>query len=317
MLQPKKNNQATRQDSLAIYNNSIAKTNFYKNNKNYKEIKSNLVNFKDSNTLKKLVKESIKTKNDYINSQGEIIFGIGTDEIKTSSKNITTRTGKVKGTSTVYSAPDIISNNVIDTYFHPNAPPIYFSSSILPQGSKTYGSKKYGDISTAPYYAPLAVKPFDLLTPKEKEQRVKEYGRDGVPTSYKPTIPTKNGVISGKKIALSTSDKEAAVLESTFKPNNIKPKKVVPLPSITKAGVNTTDNSLESNIEITNKREFIKPRGYKVVEESPATFGGRKVIYNVTNPNNINTDEGQTKNGNTRTIIPTYAKGGKLNNKTK
>ena len=41
-----------------------------------------------------------------------------------------------------------------------------------------------GYITTLPYYDPLAVKPFNLLTDAEKKVRVKKYGPSGVPKSY-------------------------------------------------------------------------------------------------------------------------------------
>jgi hypothetical protein len=39
-----------------------------------------------------------------------------------------------------------------------------------------------------PYYDPLAVKPFDMLTDKEKELRYKKYGDKGFPKNWKPTV---------------------------------------------------------------------------------------------------------------------------------
>jgi hypothetical protein len=52
---------------------------------------------------------------------------------------------------------------------------------------KTPGKTPAGGEYTMLYrYDPLSIKPWDLLTDSEKELRVKKYGRDGVPDSYKP-----------------------------------------------------------------------------------------------------------------------------------
>jgi len=173
--------KATRADSLALYNNSLQKEKFYKNNKDYKlyssfEKNKEGMDFKDPKLIKKLISE-IKQQNikaipfpGGTNYMGELY-----NEAKKRTKQITTNT---------YSAPDF-AHGKVDYYYNPKAPKILISDKIKPQDSKTYISNaELSDVSTIPYYDPLAVKPFDLLTDAEKKLRVEKYGTSGVPKSY-------------------------------------------------------------------------------------------------------------------------------------
>ena len=186
----------TRADSLILLNNSIAKDNFYKNNPEYFKSKSS-IDFKNPKVLRDLAKSAIDKKN-ILNR----VYNSANDSefiTKPSGKNyaitigdIKRKLGKVKGSSDIYSAPDIFTSSDIDTYFNPASPPIFFSPSILPQGSRTYSSTKKsdrGDISESPYYDPLAITPWDMLKPEQQKERLKKYGKSGTPyanPNYKP-----------------------------------------------------------------------------------------------------------------------------------
>ena len=190
----------TRADSILLLKNAMLKNAFYKNNPNYTTQKSSF-NFKDPKLLQKLAQSSVDTNlryirytslyknSDKLNKPDEL----DPTGFKITGEDIKRRTGKVAGSSNVYSAPDIISGKDIDTYFNPTSPPIFFSPSILPQGAVTYHSTKssgYGDVAESPYYDPLAVSPWDMLTPQQQEGRLKQYGISGTPyDSPKQSLP--------------------------------------------------------------------------------------------------------------------------------
>jgi hypothetical protein len=57
---------------------------------------------------------------------------------------------------------------------NPSIPTGYYDRSIEPQGFMEASSE--GDIVELPYYDPLAVKPYDMLTEEEKAERLRKYG---------------------------------------------------------------------------------------------------------------------------------------------
>ena len=60
-----------------------------------------------------------------------------------------------------------------DSRTNPDAPPILYSPYILPQGALHYVHNDIYDLSMVPYYDPVMVKPWNMLTKKEKEFRRK------------------------------------------------------------------------------------------------------------------------------------------------
>lgn len=174
----------TFSDSLALYNNALAKMNFYKNKLNYKIVSDtkdySVTNFKDPEVRKKLITEAEKHKNKEI---PEYVF----QDFKT--KNVNKYKGekrvipKVQGTNLTQFG-DIISGEV-DNYFNPEAPPILLHPSIAPQGTELYLKRptdgEAGDRSDVPYYDPIAVKPNSMLTDAELLDRIKKYGTEGIP----------------------------------------------------------------------------------------------------------------------------------------
>ena len=177
----------TRADSIMLLKNSILKNAFYKNNPNYTTEKSSF-DFKDPKLLQKLAERSENTKRNYKHYKDSDIISEANPhnpkQFTITSKDIKRRVGKVSDSNNIYSAPDIISGDDIDTYFNPASPPIFFSPSILPQGAEAYYSTKssgYGDVAESPYYDPLAVAPWDMLSPPQQKLRLKKYGISGTP----------------------------------------------------------------------------------------------------------------------------------------
>jgi hypothetical protein len=182
----------TYADSLALYNNALAKIKFYQNNPDYIK-QPGVVNYKDPTVRKNLIKLSNSTAGDrsisdpLINSMINNKIRSGRpftakelrDIRKTNGQN---RFGRVSGTG-LTSFGDIVEDGtkadpsvgVWDDWFNPLAPPIYLHPNISPQGSEVYYSATLGDLSDIPYYDPLAVKPEDMLTDEERIERAKKY----------------------------------------------------------------------------------------------------------------------------------------------
>jgi len=317
MPDPKKKKQelpATRQDSLAVYNNALEKEKFYKNNKDYKLVKEDRsdksqIDFKNPNIVKSLISE-IKRKN-----IRNIYFPGGTNNMGKINDETKKRIGQV--TKNTYSAPDFAFNEV-DYYYNPKSPRILISDKIKPQGSRTYESvPKLSDISSIPYYDPLAVKPFDLLTEAEKTQRVKKYGRDGVPDSYgkSKTDIRKPNITVGKQV--KESENKGMVYNDKLI-NKPKVKQIVKdtpqvqsIPKLNPVGLqfmNPTLNITIPNIPIQAKI----PKSYSIQENINQNFGGSQTNYKVDDINLLPTND--LGPGNTRKITPQYAMGGQLNN---
>jgi hypothetical protein len=191
------NGTATRADSIILLKNAMLKNAFYKNDPNYVKINPT-VNFKNPQVLKSLAQASVNAKRRYSSAFPDDSYKIlparDSKEFIITAGDIKRRVGKVAGSSDVYSAPDILYENDIDTYFNPASPPVFFSPSILPQGSVMYNSSAesgHGDISSSPYYDPIAVSPWDMLTPQQQKVRLQTYGTSGTPYS-KPSkqLPT-------------------------------------------------------------------------------------------------------------------------------
>ena len=283
---------ATRQDSIALYNNAIQKEKYYKNNKNYYirpgyDDNGYGMNFKNDELRKNLVNE-IKKRD-----ARAIYFPDSTHDMGKQLKNAKDRTKQV--TQNVYSAPDFIDNKV-DYYYNPKAPPVFISDKIRPQGSRTYHSDSNADSTNIPYYDPLAVKPFDLLSDKEKQQRVKQYGTKGVPKSY----------LDKKKISVKTSAKTSVQTpKETYNTpqvqsieNNLHP-----------AGLVYPDNNIEADVDIHNRARI--PKYYDVIDKVNQNFGGSESKYKYY-PENGDLPNVAPSPYNTRTVTPHYQMGGSV-----
>ena len=195
--------KATTSDSLALYNNAEAKTKFYKNNSDYKDITGTDpgTNFKDPKIRQTLIKyadkyskyaDFNKVTQPYIN---EVIETVNYDgkplnakEKATLQKSLgTLKFGRLPGTN--LSILGDVRLNSGDTWYNPTAPPIYIHPNIEPQGSTTYFSKRYSDRSDIPYYDPIVIKPAYLKTAADYEYVKKKYPKlyKGSP---KPSTPS-------------------------------------------------------------------------------------------------------------------------------
>jgi len=264
--QQEKPTKATRQDSLALYNNAIAKEKFYKNNKNYIENESR-INFKDPEVVKFLI-NSIKEEKPLPDNTD---FGNGENFLY--KKDYKNRTKQIN--NNLYSAADFAEKGV-DNYYNPKAPAILISNKIAAQGSKSYYSKKFGDTSEMPYYDKIAVKPFDLLIEKEKAQRVKQYGTNGVPKSY-----------------LNKDKKQKLAINSD---------------KLTPIGLQNTNQEIQADIPQLRQQARI-PKYYNVTDNNNQKFGGSDSTYRVENLDELR--ELPTELWD-RKITPQYQDGGQL-----
>jgi hypothetical protein len=179
----------TTSDSLALYNNSEAKIKFFKNNSDYKNVTGTEpgTNFKDPKIRQRLIKYADKYSKDadynkvtqpFINSVIEYAKGsskpLNAKEIATLQKSLgKLKFGRLPGTN-LSILGDVLENS-IDTWYNPVAPPIYIHPNIKPQGSTTYSSKRYGDLSDIPYYDPIVIKPSYMKTAADYEYVKKNY----------------------------------------------------------------------------------------------------------------------------------------------
>jgi hypothetical protein len=194
--------QPTRADSLMLYNNALEKIKFYKGNPDYEKYPNNnsdySTNFKDSNTRKNLIKNNLPFGGGRLVDQS--LLNNVENEAKRNQKPLTAsekaalkkqlnknKFGSVSGTN-LTSFGDILSKGS-DGYYNPLAPPIYLHPNISPQGSEYYVSDRFADASEVPRYDPLAVAPWDTLNESQRNERVRKYGRAGVPSSWNSSPP--------------------------------------------------------------------------------------------------------------------------------
>jgi hypothetical protein len=181
--------QPTYADSLALYNNAIAKINFYDKGKNkYKKEKYATTNFKDKKVREELINKLHAAK---ITTPDDAIKELNKEakSNKYSKKNSKNRFYKVPGTN-LYSFGDILFGEQ-DAAYHPGSPPILLHKNIRPQGSVSYSrfydtpnrmwSSTWQDLTDIPYYDPIAIKPGTILTDDEIKKRVPLYGTTGIP----------------------------------------------------------------------------------------------------------------------------------------
>lgn len=304
MIQPKKEKSvATRQDSINILNSSL---NFKKKIKDLKYTKGlenkyklnkreDLYIFdngkikinKDVDDDEKLIENTITTKN------GDIY--LSPKVTRTGGKNTKPETIK----SSNYPVLKKINNNQYETTeqssflgYNIELPNILMDGRILPQKTNTYnlkGGERNPDYVVFNEYDSIAITPFDMLSDKEKQQRVKQYGMSGIPKSY----------INNKNIPVANRPIKPKALNSI---NQLNPEKIV------------IDNTISSNTKIINKARV--PKSYKVQEDEQVPYGLgtnntdniRTTNYEVSDPNNIDTRDIKGK----RAIIPQYANGGQI-----
>jgi hypothetical protein len=162
--------KATRQDSLNVYNNSRQVENYYRK-RGYKSrdgisqtyrtaTEANDASYKDFKGNHSKLRIDIEN-----GTLGQKMFGLDNEDYR---QNIDKNKYKQRERSF----------NKLDM----GAPMQLFDKRIEPTETKTIG--KTGDLVQLHTYNTIANKPFDLLTEKEKAERVQKYGRQGVPDSY-------------------------------------------------------------------------------------------------------------------------------------
>lgn len=253
----------TRQDSLMLFNNALEKIKFYKGNPDYERIPldRNLrrpntsmghTNFKDP-SLRKTVIEEVKKLSasdkkvkqqrvqETIKAAADANKPLTPLEIARLKRQVgTDRFGKVPNTN-LTSFGDILLGGSDDIY-NPLAPPIYLHPNITPQGSESYESGRFGDMSDIPYYDPLAIAPFDKLTPEQQEKRVEKYGDVGVPKSY----------LESRKKDKDSTTTDTSVIDRT-------PVQLDKLESLKLTNLPTQETPLNLNLSNTEYKEPFKP----------------------------------------------------------
>jgi len=201
--------QATRQDSLDVYNNAIKLKQYYDKLKRFYKTpeydKSTDQYFYTSHDMSRIIEDSRETyldamtssikrgKNDYnyktvLNAYpNETVEGYR-NQLRKSLKNVN------KSNDTKFYYKDLFPSKI-----DPYAPEAIYDTRIAPQGMVSYPARGYpskvdknkippgGIISGLLYYDPIAVAPWDILNEKQRKQRLDEYGTSGTPFAKKPT----------------------------------------------------------------------------------------------------------------------------------
>lgn len=183
----------TREDSLALYKNSLLQEAFYKDmqGKNLPFGKGGLA--ADTYNQDELIGWYEKLKNSkahkWLTKQWQL---------DNYGKLLNT---KLSDTG-LYQFENVFGNFPIDftSNYHYNAetkkydidnntPPIIVHKEIQPHKVTTYDLPGGGGaIQTVPQYESLAIAPWDILSPEQRAERVAKFGYSGVPKDYKPQI---------------------------------------------------------------------------------------------------------------------------------
>jgi hypothetical protein len=325
MQQPDKNKSkikpVTRGDSLVVYNSTVKfenklkelkykKTSSFKSDiNNNSQLYGNIYSF-NNNDIKinpnYVDLEELK-KNIYKDSKGDIYLK------PTVPRKGTTNYGNIN----VNNKPVLkkIDDNRYLTIedlayigYNTDLPNIILDKRIKPQKIEGYdlndGNKR--DVISFSKYDKLAVKPFDLLTEKEKVKRVEEYGTDGVPQSY--LNKTKNNTSTNTNTTNKPyTNKPTATYSTKPTATYSKPREKVeaikPLPS---ASIKTGSNTLYSDVKVIRKART--PKAYKVETSGGSKSNKWRTTQTVSTPDNIGANDGDT-----RKIVPLFGDGGKIN----
>lgn len=166
-------NKPTTADSLALYNNSKQVRDYYLNNPNYHKVGSP------------------------INYPASVLFRKNDEGVQLMKNNnyFTMQPGDKNSTKIT---PDQYRKNIDNNRYYQrelqnlqldlNAPMSLYDKRISPQFETDYANSKTGDVVNLSQYDPIAVKPWNMLTPDERQQRVQKYGdpTKGVQQSVPP-----------------------------------------------------------------------------------------------------------------------------------
>jgi len=275
--------KATRQDSLALYNNSKKVEDFYITKQGYKSYpRLSSFNIKPEDTHK----ENDKAFNNF-NSNSKIIGGNWYD-INISKNDYRKNIDKNK----------YIQREIAYGAINIDAPMQLFDRRILPKTSKTI--VKNSDIVNFGSYNNIANKPFDLLTEKEKIQRVKQYGMDGVPKSY---------------LNKNKKPEQPVIVKPNINFNNPTPplqkRNIHNIEDLNPEGVvYNADNNIQADLPIFPDK-FVAPKYYDVTDRVNQNLGGSETSYKWYPANGESTLQNLALEPyNTRTMTPHYQMGG-------
>lgn len=300
---------ATRQDSLNIRNSSINFKNkikalnyvqFDESDYNEKSRIDNIYEFKNGkvgiNSNIPSLKEQIKIETN-TRSNGDIY--LNSNVPRTGNKKIN---GKQAAPEVIgYNKPllkKITPNQYLTAEqsafmgYNTDIPNLLMDGRIKPQKTVKYSledNSKYPDFVIFNEYDPLAVTPFDMLTESEKAQRVKKYGKSGVPESYK-----KQGG-------------DIEILKNRAKIENLE--------ALKSRGIVDIPDSEFSKTTLIN--QYIQPKYWEVQDNINQNFGGYQQNYRVY-PETADTmlRELAPEPYNTRKSEPIYQQGGSVGNLT-
>lgn len=162
----------TTADSLAVYNNALQVANYYNNNKKYtKGTKADIDTdydirrFDESNALAVEMLRGRMDSGTYPETNRAV-----------EDRSFTMDQYRKDINSNQYYQREY-SNGILDV----NAPMSLYDKRITPQKLSMYanltkGDRLQGDVVELATYDPIAVKPWNMLTPLEKQERVQKYG---------------------------------------------------------------------------------------------------------------------------------------------
>lgn len=285
MPDPKKqkNNKATRADSLAVYNNSKKVDTYYKNNKDYESVA-----FPDPVTHlknKKAVDNYTRTNSKSIN--GSFVqnhIGVALEDYYKKIDN-----------------NKYLQREAANAWLNMDAPMQLFDKRIKAREATGYRSENGTDFVNIANYNNIGNKPFDLLTEKEKVERVKLYGTDGVPKSYLNKIKPTTTVKPSTKKPIVDPKKKPIVNPTKLNVEGLQPMSV---------GLQDINNGFETNLDIPTPIQR-QPKYYNVRDVNNQTFGGTDTQYRV---NGLDELRELPKEQWTRTTTPHYSLGGNIKN---
>lgn len=182
-----------------------------------------------------------------------------------------------------------------DLGYNTDIPTILMDGRIKPQRTAEYTldqKDRYEDYVIFNEYDPLAITPFDMLSDSQKKERVKKYGKEGVPKSF----------IDGK-----TPKNIRTVIKPRVNP------KLTAVNDLDSKDLEKPDNVINSDVNIIPSRKI--PKSFKVIETEANPYGldDRLGSPNITTyeVNDVNNISNKKINGK-RQIQAQYAEGGPI-----
>lgn len=296
--------QATRQDSINLRNNALNFKNAIQR-LNYEKVYEKPYSPQDDiyryvngkvtlNTTDKDLMDHLRTVTN-TRSNGDVYLNSNVN--RTGDAKVPKPEDVKKGGGIGYNVPLLkkVNDNQYLTSeqssflgYNTDIPNLLMDGRIKPQIKSKYRLEETnmnnGDFVIFNEYDPIAVTPFDMLLDSQKKERIRLYGRGGVPETYN---------------------------------NSIKPhEKLDSVNSLNPAGLAEVNlNNEFSQAEIPN--QYIQPKYWDIQDTVNQTFGGTKTSYRVT-PENADymLSTIAPEPYNTRKVTPYYQNGGIIGNLT-